>query len=491
MATSSISGVGNISSAGLGSGLDVNSIVSSLLAIEARPLDMLKAQATSIDTKISTFGKVQSYFSTLRDKSNALSDSTAWNLTTATSADTSAMKVSAGPNSPAGAYSVNVQRLASNQAVVSGSFASPTTDLNMGSLTIELGSWDGNPVVTGFTAKSGSTPVAISIAEGETSLTAIRDKINAAGAGVVASIVNDATGSRLSIRSKETGEENGFRITASETFDDGDDATGLSALGFDRLGPTQMTHTQSAANALAQINGIDVESATNNLTDVVDGLSITLLKQTTSAVDVTVAPDTAAIKTRITEFVAAYNELSNYLRTQSSYDSTKKTGGPLQGDSSATGLMNQLRGVLNQANSASSTWSRLSDVGITMAKDGTLAVDSTRLDNAMGNLPELKKLLATDGADESGTGFIRRYKELADAALSSTGTFYNRNESLKAQLERNTDRQDEMQRRLDQMEARLRKQYTALDATMSTLNGLSSYVTQQMAQLANMNSSDG
>jgi flagellar hook-associated protein 2 len=488
MATTSITGVGTISSAGLGSGLDVSTIISSLMAVESRPLDMLKTQATSINSKISTFGKVQSYFSTLRDKANALSDSPTWALTTASSADSSAMKVSAGPSSPAGSYAVQVQKLASNQSVVSGSFAAADSQLNFGTLSIELGTWTGDPTVTGFTPKSGSSAVNISIAEGETSLTQIRDKINAAGAGVVASIVNDATGARLSIRSKDTGEENGFRITATESFDDGDDATGLSALGFDRLGPSQMTHTQAASSALVKINGIDVKSASNTLTDVVDGLSLTLMKTTATPVDVTVAPDTATIKKKIEEFVSAYNDLSNYLRTQSAYDTTTKTGGPLQGDSAATGLSSQLRSVLNQANTASSTWSRLSQVGITMNKDGTLAVDSSRLDNAMGNLPELKKLLATDGADAAGTGFIRRYKELADAALASTGTFYSRNESLKAQLERNTDRQDEMQRRLDVTEARLRKQYTALDATMATLSGLSSYVSQQMAALSKTSS---
>lgn len=484
MATTPISGVGNISSAGLGSGLDVSSIVSSMMAIEARPLDALKSQASGINTKISTFGKMQSLFSALRDKANALTSSTTWNATTATVANANAVKVATSGTSTPGNYTVHVQSLASGQSVVSTALPTAASELSMGSLQIELGSWTGSPI-DGFTAKAGASPVVVDIAEGETSLTAIRDKINGANAGVVASIVNDASGSRLSIRSKDTGVENAFRITATESFDDDNAATGLSALGFDLAGgASQMTRSQSAANAVAEINGISVNSASNTLTDVVDGLTLTLMQQTTSATDVTVASDSASLKAKITEFVTAYNELSNYMRTQSAYNADTQTKGVLQGDFSISSLAGQLRNVLNQASTASSTWSRLSEVGITMGKDGTLATDATRLDNALKNPTELKKLLATDGDEAADSGFIRRYKELADAALSTQGTFFSRNASLQEQLRLNTSRQDDMQRRLDQIESRLRKQYTALDTTMSNLSGLSNYVTQQIAQMS-------
>jgi flagellar hook-associated protein 2 len=488
--TSSISSVGNISSAGLGSGLDVNSIITSLMAIESRPLDMLKVQATSLNTQISTYGKLQSYFSTMRDKANALTSLTLWDGTTASVSDTSAVKVTTSTGSTAGTYSVNVQNLAAAQTVVSSAFADSSADLGIGSLVIELGTWTGDPGDP-FTAKTGTAAVTVDIAEGESSLSAIRDKINSAGAGVVASIVTDASGARLSIRSKETGVENAFRITATETFDDGDPATGLSSLSFDLGGgASQLTRKQTAANALVQINGIDVESATNTLDNVVDGLSMTLLKPTATAVDVTVAADTETIKTRLTEFVTTYNELNNYLRTQTAYNAETRKGGTLQGDQSAVSLQNQLRLVLNQASTASGTWSQLSQVGITMGKDGTLSVDSTKLDAALVNLPELEKLLSGDGADAGSTGFIRRYKEMADAALSIDGTFTTRKDGLQSKLDRNGKSQDVLEVRLAQVEARLRRQYTALDQSMASLNGLSSYVSQQMAMLAKTSSSD-
>lgn len=473
---------GSVSSAGLGSGLDVNSIITSLMAVESKPLDALKTQATSLNTKISTYGKLQSYFSALQDKSNALSSLSLWQSTTATPGDTTALKVSTGTGSVAGNYAVKVTKLAAAQTVTSSALPAGSS-LNSGMLTIELGSWTGTPV-DGFTAKSGSTAVNIDISEDDTSLTSIRDKINAAGAGVVASIVSDASGSRLSIRSKETGAENAFRITAAETFDDGNDATGLSSLAFDLAGgASQMTQAQVAANAQAQINGIDVSSASNTLSNVVDGLTITLMKETASPVDVAVAADTASVKTKISDFVSAFNDLASQLRTQTAYNGDSKTAGALQGDASAVSLLTQLRSVLNVSSSASSTWTRLSDVGISMQSDGTLKIDDSKLGNALNNLPELNKLFNTVGTDNASSGFVRRYKALADAALGTNGAFEAKTQSLQSMLRRNSKDQDNMQTRLDQTETRLRKQYQALDTQMSSLNGLSNYVSAQLAAL--------
>jgi flagellar hook-associated protein 2 len=157
--------------------------------------------------------------------------------------------------------------------------------------------------------------------------------------------------------------------------------------------------------------------------------------------------------------------------------------GALQGDSSAVGLLRQMRSVINEGSTASGVWSRLSDIGIAMKSDGTLAVDATQLNKGLADLPELKKLFATTGADSESTGFMQRFRQLADAALSVDGTFQTRDDSLKAMQRRNSRTQESLEARLAQTEARMRKQYTALDATMSQLNGLSGYLTQQLKAL--------
>lgn len=483
MATS-VTGVGSISSAGIGSGLDVSSIVTQLMAVEKRPLTLLQDQATSLNTRLSNVGKMQGFFSALRDKTNALTGTALWGSTIATSADTAAVKVSTSTGAVAGNYAVNVARLAVGQTVTGTTLASSAATLGEGTLTIELGSYGSGDPAADFTAKSGSGAVSIAIGAGDTSLASIRDKINAAGAGVTATLVTDASGTRLSLRSKETGAENAFRVSVAETADDGSTATGLSALAYDATAAgSPMGRTTSAANAEMTINGIAITSASNTLTNVVDGLTLTLLKATTGDVDVGVTEDTASVKTAITDFVAAFNTLASFIRTQTAYNADAKSGGALQGDSATLSLQNQLRSVLNEGSSASSTWSRLGDIGLAIKSDGTLETNDSKLTNALGNLPELKKLLATDGATSAESGFVRRFKRLADAALGSDGVFESRNAGIRASVTRNEKSQEAMEQRLAKTESRLRAQYSALDTKMATLGNLSSYMSQQITQM--------
>jgi len=490
--STTVNGLGSISSAGIGSGLDVNGIVTKLMAIDSQPLTQLQTQATSLNAQMSTFGQLQSLMASLQTASNAATSLTLWNQTTATSSDSSSVTASTGAGTTSGAsasagnYTVAVQNLASRQTVTTATGMPASATLGADTLTITLGTYteaapvSGSPAsgspppATGFAANASRPPVNVAIAATDT-LQNIADKINAAGAGVTASIITDASGARLSIQSASTGAANGFQITS---------ATGAAtSLACDATSASSaMLRSQTSADANATINGISVKSASNALTNVVSGLTVNLLRPTTTPVDVTVAADSASITTAINNFVTAFNGVATFLHTQTQYDASTKTAGPLQGDSTAISIQSQLRGILNQVSSASSAFGTLNAVGITMQKDGTLAVDATKLSNAEGNLAELRKLMITTGANSASSGFIHRFKVLADAALSYDGTFQSRTNSLNARLKANSDDQAAMQMRLAQTQARLTAQYTALDTQMTTLNGLSAYMTQQLAQ---------
>jgi flagellar hook-associated protein 2 len=473
-----------ITSTGIGSGLDVNSIVTELMSIEARPLNLLQRSASSLNTRLSAIGSLQSRMSSLRDAANALSSVTLWNQTIATSSNPAAVKVSTASGAASGSYAVTVQQLASQQTVASQAFASAGATVGEGTLRIELGTWTGSPTTTGFNPKAGSTAVDIAIGPGETSLEAIRDKVNAAGAGVTAAIINDANGARLSLRSTDTGQANAFRVTATEAVDDGSATTGLSTLGYTATAASPMTRTQTATNAQATINGIQVASASNTLEGVADGLTLTLQQVTTSAAEVKVTPDTESIKKNIESFVSAFNDVANYIREQTKYNADTKVGGTLQGDRLVGSLQSQLRAIVNEGSSASGTFERLTDIGIGFTSSGTLSINSGRLSDALGNLPELRKVLAADGADSASSGFIDRFKDFATSVLGSDGAFESRNKSLKGQLSLNSKSQESMERRLAQTEERLRRQYQALDTAMSQLNGTSAYLTQQLELLS-------
>jgi flagellar hook-associated protein 2 len=483
--TTTTSVTGAVSSLGIGSGLDVNSIISSLMAAESQPLTDLQNKASSINTEISAVGQIKSLTSTFGDSAQALSSMSLWQQTTSSSSDSTVVTADTSSGTAvAGDYSVTVQQLAQGQTVTSSALPSSSSTLSEGTLTIQLGTWSGTPP-SSFAAQDGANAVSISIGSGETSLAAIRDKINASNAGVTASIITDANGARLSLRSTSTGAENGFKITATETTDDGDPTTGLSALTYDpSTSGSQLSLNQTAQNAKATVNGIDVESASNTLTNISDGLNLTLSKVSATPVDVQVSADTASMKTAITSFISAFNGLNSYIQQQTKYDATTKTGGPLEGDPSIIGFQNQLRDVINHDSTASSMYARLSDIGITLQADGSMAADSTKLTAALSNPAELQKLFAAQGSTDASSGFGVRFSNLADQSLDPvSGQLTTRYTGLQGELQRNSDDQTAMQSHLDAEQTRLTAQYEALDTTMSQMSALSSYVTTQMAAL--------
>jgi flagellar hook-associated protein 2 len=467
-----------ISSAGIGSGLNVDDLVSKLVATERTPITQLAKRTEGLKTELSSYGKIQSTLSTLRDAASKLTTPATWSGTLATSSDPTAVSVSAGAGAAIGNVSVEVKALAQSQTLVSGTpYASSTTTVGQGSLTITLGAWgkdvDGNDT---FTDKAGATPVTIEIGEGKDTLAGIRDAINAANAGVTASIVNDATGSRLTLRSTASGETNGFRIDAGG---------GVADLGYDpRIGVTSMIQTLPAQNARALINGIEVSSESNTLKEAIDGLNITLLKTSTVPASIAVSQDKDSIKKLITDFTTAYNAVNALLREQTKYDAAAKTAGPLQGDSTAVGLQNQLRSIMGGTTSLAGSIGRLAELGLEPGSDGNIKVTESKLNAGLSDLDSVKKLfMGLDGTDSSNDGFAQRIRSYIDGALNSDGRLSSRQTGLQKQIENNGKRSSELEDRVAMTEARLRARYSALDTQMASLNNLSSYVTTQMAKL--------
>jgi flagellar hook-associated protein 2 len=411
---------------------------------------------------------LKSSISAFRDAARALTTPSTWSATTGTSGDPTTVTASTTSNAAAGSYSILVQNLASAQSVASGTFLGSTDVVGAGTMHFDLGKWTAGA----FTAQTGNTGVDVTIAATDT-LGDVRDKINAAKTGVSASIVTDATGARLVMTSSNTGASNGFRVSASGS-------TAISGLAYNGTNGTT-TLTQGGANATATVNGLSVTSASNNLTGVVDGLSLNLVKASATPVLVTVAQDSASITSAITNFATAYSALSTLLTTDTKYDSATKTAGPLQADSTAVSIQRQLRNLLGASSTASSAFSTLSQAGLEIQADGTLKVNSSKLTSAMGNLSQLKSLFANaDPTHATQDGFAQSMRTLADSMLSTDGLLTSRSAGLATSLADNEKQQDTMNDRLKVTEARLRAQYTALDTKMASLTTLSTYITQQI-----------
>lgn len=473
-----------ISSLGLGSGLDVESIITKLVALDQQPIADINNKTTGLKTQLSTYGQIQSALSTLRDASSKLTNPDTWAGAKTSVSDSTAVSVTASSGAAIGNVRLEVFALAQSQSLASGNYASSTATVGQGTLTIELGSWgsDGNGGST-FTSKAGKTPVTITIGPGQDQLGQVRDQINAANAGVTAAIVTDASGSRLTLTSRNTGESNAFRVTVNDSDGNAGDATGLSQLAYDPSNNvSQMSQTLPAVNARAKLNGLDISSESNSLNSAIDGLNILLLK-VTPPVTISISQDADAIKKAVSDFTTAYNAVNQLLRAQTKYDSASKTAAPLQGDSAAIGLNNRLRGIAGGVTSLGGSLSRLSDIGLAPGSDGNLPTTGTKLDKALTNLTDLKSFfMGVDSTDDSNSGFATRMRAMVDQALSVDGSVSTRQKGIQAQIDSNGKRVDQLTDRSASNEKRLRAQYSALDTKMSQLNSLSNYMTQQIAQ---------
>ena len=480
-----------LSSPGIGSNLDVNGIVTQLTSLERRPILNLQVKASTLQAKLSGIGQLQGAMGGLQDAAKKLGTASTYEGMNVTSSDSASVTAAlASGSTPAlGSFSVGVTSLAAGQTLVSGSgqFTAATQTVGSGTLTLTLGEWKPGDV---FEPKSGSTPSPVTIAAGD-SLSAIRDKINAANAGVSASLVTDASGVRLSLQSTATGVVNGFRLTVAD--DDGlnADGAGLSRLAYDpQNAAAQMSRTVSSADAVATVNGIEVKSSSNVFSGALQGVNFTAKKVTTANLTLSVGKDTASVRQAVNGFVSAYNTLAKFLSDQTKYDPATKQAGMFQGNSAVVGIFNQLKSTTVASTTASATFNTLSSMGIEMQRDGTLQVANAKLDKALNNLDDMKTAMTASSLTPGAAGLGKRFQAMADGLLAVTGgTVPNMTKSLKSQLDANQKDQTRYQDRVAEVEKRLRKEYSSLDTTIAKLNSLNSYVSQQMEALRKSNSS--
>jgi flagellar hook-associated protein 2 len=380
-----------ISSAGIGSGLDINGIISQLMAVERRPLAALDQKEAKYQTKLSAYGALKGAMSSFQTAMRDLSTLSKFQAVKTTVADTAILSASASASANPGSYSIEVKQLAQSHKLASAGFANATDTVGSGTLTIQFGTWNG----TTFTANADKATQSVTIASSQNTLTGIRDAVNAAKIGVTAAIVNDGTtsGNKLVFTSNDTGAANSLKITVADDDGNNTDNSGLSRLAYDPAGTSgngkNLTETVAAQNATLKVDGIDnISKASNTVTDVVQGVTLTLLK--TSAANtpttLTVARDTGAVQTSVEAFVKAYNDLRKTVTDLTAYNADTKQASALQGDAAARSVLTQVRRTLSTAlTGLSGAYTDLSQVGVSFKSDGTLSLDATKLQSALSS----------------------------------------------------------------------------------------------------------
>ena len=347
-----------------------------------------------------------------------------------------------------------------------------------------------------FTPASGSADVAIAVTDTDTVAT-LAAKINAANAGVVATAFNDGTQDRLLLSSKDTGEVNGFRLTANDTAANGGGVltgnTGLARLAYDpgtgAFGMAGVGLTvQGGQDAKARINGLAVTSASNTLDANIPGVSIELLNTTTvgyggasplrSPLTLTIRQDVTPVIKNVDDFVNAYNTLATNLKELTKFDAATNTTGVFQADSAILNMQNMLRNLVG-SNSLGAKSQYLADVGIETKKDGTLSVNLTKMTPFANDGTTLKQLFSNNNSNVSTNGFALKFRDLGQGMAAAGGAISNKSTSLQTLLDSNSEAQTKITSQASLFEERLRKRYGTLDAQMTKWKSLSNFATQQ------------
>src|SRR5258706_8513047 len=451
-----------ISSTGIGSGLDINSIVTSLTTAKAAPeTNALNRSKTTLTAEVSAFSTFNTALATFQATLATLQDSTKLASRTATLADTTIATATATSSAVAGQYSIQVQNLATAASLSSQPIASALSNIGPGTLAIGV----------------GGVSTSITIDSTNNTLQGIAAAINSApnNPGVSASIITTTAGARLVLSGTATGAANTIKVTQS-----GGDG-GLAALQYDPAnGLNNLTQTQAALNANFSVNGYAATSAGYQVSGVFSGVTLNLVKATAAntPTTLTVGNDTQGAQTSISTFVTALNGLQTSIHSLTGYDAKTQTAGPLLGNQTLLSFQNQLSKILGQVNSGiASGPNSLAALGITVNTQGTFSTNSTTLGNALtASVDSLAKLLSgPNGIATQLNTFVTQYTQ-AGCLLDTISN------NLPTSLTSIAKQQADLTARMVVYSATLTAEYNAMDTAVALLKQTQTYLTQQFKQ---------
>lgn len=441
---------GLITSLGVGSGLDLNGLLSQLQTNADQSLQPVETQESTTQSEISAFGTIQSALTTLGNDTNTLADPATFQATSA-SVQGSSVTASSATNAPVGQYTVNVTQLATASSVATLGIASETAALGAGSVSFTLGN---------------GTTTSVNVPAGSDSLQGVANAINTANVGVRASIINDGSGSpwRLVLQASQTGT-----------------AAAVSAISFSgALGSSlslDSTTQITAQNAALTVNGIAVTSASNTIQDAIAGTTLTLASTGTSTVSI--AANSSAIANSVQSFVTDYNGVISAINKVASYDASTNVAGPLFANSTVQGVSSQLASFVDGLVGGGGGFSSLAQLGVTLNTDGTLSFDSSKFDAAFATNPTgvAQFFTGTDGTN----GFASAMNTSVQAYAGPAGLIDSSVNGLQTLLTSLKQQQATQQQEINATMANYQQEFETLDTTLAKLQSTSSYLTSALS----------
>ena len=442
--------MGSLSSPGIGSGLNVNQLVSQLVAAERAPQERRIARLeTEARADLTAFNQVRAALSALQSAAVSLDGEGARLGRRATVGADAGFAAQATSAAVPGRYAIEVAALATAQKRQSAPL-SDSADLGTGTVAFTVGS-------DTFNVTLGPT----------TTLAQLRDAINAAtgGRGLSATIVRGDAGSVLVLNAATAGSAGAISVAASGSIAD---VLGSAGAGIPATTP--------AADAVVRVDGVTRTASSNRLTDLIGGVTLDLTRATPGATaSLEIGTDAGPLRSGVQTFINAYNVALSTLRTVSAVNPTTGSAAALAGDSAVRGLQQQLRGLVGSA------FGELSALGIRSSKDGSLTLDAARFDQALAANPAAVAALF-DRAASASLG-ARLSSQLGGAVAPNTGLIDGRTRSLDDRLRGIATERERLDARIARVEEGYRRQFTALDGLVAQLQSTQSFLTRELARL--------
>ncbi|UUE08520.1 flagellar filament capping protein FliD [Dickeya zeae] len=463
-----ISSIGmNLGTSVSGSSLDLSSLLTKLQTVEEQRLTPYQNKSDSLSAQSKAYSAVEASMKSLQSATTTLQNMKSITSTAVTSTNT-AFSASTDSTAVAGTYSIFVNNLAQAQSQISGAFSSASTALVSG------GTSSTSSTIT-ISQSSQSTPLTITLTDNKTSLNDIRDAINNAGGSVSASIINNGTSNYLMLTAKDTGTKSAMTISVSGNLS--------SSLG-------SFTEQVAAKDASFTLNGMSVTSQSNTVSTAITGVTLNLKAASatgSAAENLSISSDTSGTQQAIQNWVTAYNNVLDTIKTQTSYTASSSTdstssasNGALVGDSTVRTIQRQLQSLMTNVQSGSGGLHTMADLGITQdpTNNGKLLVDNTKLTNTLKTSASSVTTFFT--GDGSTTGFATQTGNYLSQALdSSDGLIKSAQAGIKTSQATVTKQLASIQDSIDSTMNRYKTQFTQLNTLLAKLSSTSTYLTQQ------------
>jgi flagellar hook-associated protein 2 len=432
---------------GLGAGIDVTSVVQQILNADRAPETLWKSEQSALNVQTTSWNNLKGNISSLLDKVHSLADVLGvFTARTATSSQPDVLTASADSSAAIGNHVITVGNLATTAAYYTGALGSDSTTFSTGSFNLQVGN---------------NAPVTITVDGTNNTIASMAAYLNSHNLGVTASVINDASGARLALVSKTTGQPGDLTISGN-----------TSGLTFNKAA--------DGKNASLTIDGVPISSASNTVTGAIAGVTLQLTGTTSTPLQLSIGQDTNGIKQAINDFVGSYNAVISAINLQFKVDPTTYTAGELASDGTLRSVQTSLLTDVTHYISGNNGFVNLASMGIDMQNDGTLTVDDAKLSDAISNhLSDVQNFFQSASPVGFGSNFATDLTQMT----SSQGPIQMDLNQIMQEQSTLTDQINALEDRLAMKQTLLINEYSQVNAALQEYPLLMQQITGQLSAL--------